>query len=70
MKDFWITLALFTAAGLFVAALVRYIFWLVYFSYTVKFMAIWGLFVFIGIIVAVFAQRYRIVTTIKEKFYG
>lgn len=70
MKDFWITLSFFTAAGLFVASLVRYIFWLVYFSYTTKFLAIWGLFVIIGFVAACVAQKYKIITKIKEIFNG
>ena len=67
MKDFWITLAVFAGAGLFVASLVRYIFWLVYFSYTVKFLSIWGLFIVIGIILGIVAQKYKIVSHLKDK---
>lgn len=69
MKDFWVTFSFFTVLGTIVAAFVRFVFFLSAFGYTTKFIATVALFAAVGFILALVAQRYKVVTRVFSKIW-
>lgn len=62
MRDFLYTFGLFTAVGIFLAAFVRFVFFLSMYGYTAKFLSIVLLFMGIGVIAGIIAGRYKLIT--------
>lgn len=62
MRDFLYTFGFFTAVGIFLAAFVRFVFFLSMYGYTTKSLAIIALFMGIGVVAGAITHRYKIVT--------